>query len=138
DRAADEAADKGAPSVTRRSLIAGASAVAGGSVLASSTSAFSGTAPSKRRRYAIVGTGHRGSGMWGQGVAKTYSDAVEFVGLYDINPKRALAARRRIGVNCPTFSSFDEMCEKAKPDLLAVTTVDGFHSEYIVKALDRG
>jgi predicted dehydrogenase len=141
DRAADEldeTSPASAGSLTRRSLIAGAGAVAGSSVLASSATAFSATAPSKRRRYAIVGTGHRGSGMWGQGVAKTYSDVVEFVGLYDINPKRALAARRRIGVNCPTFASFDELCEKAKPELIAVTTVDGFHSEYIIKALDRG
>ena len=30
------------------------------------------------------------------------------------------------------------MCEKAKPDLLTVTTVDAFHAEHIVKALDRG
>jgi predicted dehydrogenase len=124
--------------VTRRSILAAAGVVAGGSVLTSGRPAFSAPAPAKRRRYAIVGTGHRGSGMWGQGVAKTYGDAIEFVGLYDINPQRALAARHRIGVNCPTFASFDEMCERAKPELLAVTTVDGFHSEYITRALDRG
>ena len=41
-------------------------------------------------------------------------------------------------MNCPTFANFDEMCEKAKPDLLMVTTVDDFHHEYIVKGLDRG
>jgi len=76
--------------------------------------------------------------MWGAGLAKNYADAVDFVGLCDINPKRAEAARRRIGTSCPTFTSFDEMCEKTKPELLAVTTVDGFHSEYIVRALDRG
>ncbi len=30
------------------------------------------------------------------------------------------------------------MITRAKPDLLMVTTVDGYHSEYIVRALDRG
>ena len=30
------------------------------------------------------------------------------------------------------------MIEKTKPDLLMVTTVDGFHHEYIIKGLDRG
>ena len=30
------------------------------------------------------------------------------------------------------------MCDKAKPELLMVTTVDTFHHEYIVKGLDRG
>ena len=43
-----------------------------------------------------------------------------------------------IGVACPTFTSFDEMLDRARPDLLMVTTVDAFHSQYIVKALDRG
>ena len=91
-----------------------------------------------RRRYALIGTGDRGSSMWGSPVAKQYSDVVEFVGLCDINRKRVEVSKQMIGVNCPTFTNFDEMCDKAKPELLMVTTVDGFHSEYIVKALDRG
>ena len=33
----------------------------------------------------------------------------------------------------PTFTNFDEMIDKTKPDLLMVTTVDGFHHEYIIK-----
>ena len=94
--------------------------------------------PSKRR-YAIVGTGDRGSGMWGRDLARKYPDLLEFVGLCDKNPKRAVAARDFIGAaTCPTFTNFDEMIEKTKPDLLMVTTVDGFHHEYIIKGLDRG
>jgi predicted dehydrogenase len=93
---------------------------------------------SKKLRYALVGTGHRGSGMWGAQVQKSYSDVVEFVGLCDPNPKRAEAARQLIGVDCPTFSDFDSLCREARPDLLAVTTVDAHHSEYIIKGLDRG
>lgn len=91
-----------------------------------------------RRRYAIVGTGDRGTGMWGTPLLQDYQDILDFVGLCDINPKRAAVAKELLGVSCPTFESFDEMCDKAKPDLLMVTTVDGFHAEYIVKALDRG
>jgi predicted dehydrogenase len=94
--------------------------------------------PSKRR-YAIVGTGDRGSGMWGRDLARRYPDLLEFVGLCDKNPKRAVVARDFIGATgCPTFTNFDEMIDKAKPDLLMVTTVDGFHHEYIIKGLDRG
>jgi predicted dehydrogenase len=94
--------------------------------------------PSKRR-YAIVGTGDRGSGMWGRDLARKYPDLLEFVGLCDKNPKRAVVARDFIGATgCPTFTNFDEMIDKAKPDLLMVTTVDGFHHEYIIKGLDRG
>ena len=91
-----------------------------------------------RRRYAIVGTGDRGSTMWGRPLATRYADVLEFVGLCDINSKRVQAAKEVMGVSCPTFTNFDEMCDKAKPELLMVTTVDAFHSQYIVKALDRG
>jgi predicted dehydrogenase len=76
--------------------------------------------------------------MWGRALLQNYSDLVEFVGLCDINPKRAEAAKKMIGLNCPTFSDFDKMADQVKPDLLMVTTVDGFHSHYIAKGLDRG
>src|SRR5262245_40894065 len=92
----------------------------------------------RKRRYAIVGTGDRATAMWGADLAKNYSDVIEFVGLCDINPKRVAVARKFIGVDCPTFTNFDEMMDKAKPELVMVTTVDGFHHEYIVKGLDRG
>jgi len=91
-----------------------------------------------RRRYAIVGTGDRASGMWGSDLLEKYSDLLEFVGLCDTNHKRVLAAKAMIGVDSPTFTNFDEMLQKTRPDLLMVTTVDAFHSQYIVKALDRG
>jgi predicted dehydrogenase len=109
---------------------AAASLVLGGSPLAS--------AQTKRRRYAIVGTGHRATGMWGSDLVKNYSDVLEFVGLSDINPKRLAAGKELIGADCPTFTSFDEMCDRTKPELLMVTTVDSTHVEFITRALDRG
>jgi len=110
---------------------AAASLVLGGTALASVQSR-------QRRRLAMIGTGHRGSSMWGADLVKKYSDVVEFVGLSDINPKRAEAARSLMGVECPTFTSFDEMCDRTKPEQLIVTTVDATHVEYITRALDRG
>jgi predicted dehydrogenase len=109
---------------------AAASVLAGGSAL--------GSARQARRRYAMVGTGHRGSSMWGADLVKKYSDVLEFVGLADINPKRAAAARELMGVSAPIFTSFDEMCDRTRPEHLIVTTVDATHVEYITKALDRG
>jgi predicted dehydrogenase len=121
--------------VTRREFVKTAGSVAAATSLLG-TAAVAQTP--ERRRYAIVGTGDRAQGMWGRPLAEKYADVLEFVGLHDINPKRALAARELMGVSCPTFSTFDEMCDKARPDLLMVTTVDAFHHEYIVKGLDRG
>ncbi|HUE82884.1 MAG TPA: Gfo/Idh/MocA family oxidoreductase [Pyrinomonadaceae bacterium] len=114
--------------------------VAGG---AAATATLLGVSPtlafgSQRRRYAIVGTGVRSIGMWGRDLVKQYSDVLEFVGLSDTNSKRVAVAREMMGVSCPTFTNFDEMCDKTKPDLLMVTTVDAYHAEYITKALDRG
>lgn len=91
-----------------------------------------------RRRCAIVGTGVRGVGMWGRGVLRRYPDLVEFVGLCDVNPLRVEVAKRTLGVSCPTFTGLDQMLSSVKPDVLIVTTVDAFHAECIVKALDRG
>ena len=116
--------------VKTASTAAAASLVLGGGSLAATQN--------KRRRYAIVGTGDRATSMWGRDLVERYKDVLEFVGLCDINPKRAAVARELIGVDCPTYSNFDEMMDKSRPDLLMVTTVDSFHRDYIVRGLERG
>ena len=120
--------------VNRREFVTTVSSAAVGAAVAGSAT----VGAQGKRRYAIVGTGDRGTGMWGRPIAQEYGDVAEFVGLCDINPLRVEAAKRLIGVSCPTFTNFDQMMDQAKPDLLMVTTVDGFHSEYIVKGLQRG
>jgi predicted dehydrogenase len=91
-----------------------------------------------KRRYAMIGTGHRGTSMWGADVAKNYADKIQFVGLCDINPKRVEAGKKLIGVDCPTFTDFNKMCADTKPDVLMVTTVDATHVDYITSALAKG
>jgi predicted dehydrogenase len=120
------------PGISRREFVASTGGVALASLLARSAAAQS------RRRYAIVGTGVRAVGMWGRPIATNYADVAEFVGLCDTNPLRLEAAKKQMGVSCPTFTRLDEMLEKGKPDLLMVTTVDAFHSECITAALARG
>src|SRR5918995_95373 len=105
---------------------------AGGAVAATSllgADAFA-QAPKARKRYAIIGTGERATGMWGRQIRERYSDVVEFAGLCDINPKRVEASKALMGVECPTFTNFDEMLDKAKPDVVMVTTKDAHHSQY--------
>jgi predicted dehydrogenase len=96
------------------------------------------TGAGAKKRYAIIGTGVRGLSMWGRDLKERYPDVLEFVGLCDINSKRVEIAKTSLGVNCPTFTDFDKMIDTVKPELLTITTVDAFHSEYIVRALDRG
>ena len=124
--------------LNRREFVKTASAGAAGASLLLTNSLTASARSAPRRRYAMIGTGHRGTGMWGSELVKNYADVVEFVGLCDTNYKRLAAARQLIGVECQTFTNFDEMCDKARPELLMVTTVDSTHSQYITKALDRG
>lgn len=96
------------------------------------------TAQSAPKRYALVGTGHRGTGMWGKDLVTNYSNEIKFVGLCDKNVKRVEAGKKLIGADCPTFTNFDEMLNKTNPEMLMVTTVDSTHHEFITKALAKG
>jgi predicted dehydrogenase len=123
-------------SMTRREFVRRAGQIAAMPLLAQGASAA--PAGAARRRYALVGTGERACSMWGGDLVQQYGDVVEFAGLCDINPKRVRVAKAIMGVECPTFTNFDEMCDGVKPDAVIVTTVDAFHSRYILNALDRG
>ena len=63
----------------------------------------------KRHRIAIVGTGSRGTGMWGRNLIHDYKDYVELVGLCDPNKKRVEIAKGLMKTDAPTFTDFDEM-----------------------------
>ena len=115
-----------------------AKVAAGAAILSSIPSAAQTLTSGTKRRLAIVGTGHRATGMWGKDVLERYGDLVEFVGLCDINPGRVETAKRMIGASCPTFTNFEEMIQKTKPDTVIVTTIDGTHHTFISKALELG
>jgi predicted dehydrogenase len=127
----------GQQDIDRRDFVKAAGTAAAGVLLAAHLVPATVT-PLARKRFAIVGTGHRATGMWGKDLAEKYNDVVEFVGLCDINHKRAEAGRKLIGVECPTFTKFDEMLDRAKPETVMVTTVDSTHHIFIKRALERG
>ena len=121
--------------VTRREFIAASGTVA--AALIAGRGAWA--APSSpKRRVALVGTGIRGTTMWGKDIVARYSDVMEFVGLCDVNPLRVETGKRVLGVSCPTFTSLEPMLDAVKPDALIVTTVDATHSACITTALARG
>jgi predicted dehydrogenase len=123
-------------SINRRDFIKSASVAGAGLLMANSVSVNAQTAA--RKRYAIIGTGHRATSMWGVQIAEKYKNEIEFVGLCDKNAKRVEAGRKLIGVTCPTFTNFEEMLAKTKPEILMVTTIDSTHHEFITKALAKG
>jgi predicted dehydrogenase len=87
---------------------------------------------------ALVGTGIRGTTMWGRDLVDRYSDYVQFVGLSDINQGRLAYAKSYIGADCPTFVDFEEMMRRTNPEALIVTTVDATHHEFIVRGMEMG
>jgi predicted dehydrogenase len=101
-------------------------------------SLLAGSSPLKKQRIAMVGTGHRGTSMWGTPVIKEFGETIEFVGLCDINKGRLETARTMLGLSCPAYTDFDTMMKETKPDMLLVMTVDGTHHEFIVKGLEYG
>jgi predicted dehydrogenase len=89
-------------------------------------------------RVAIVGTGHRGSRTWGSELLAEHSDRIEFVGLCDINRKRAEVARGMMGVTAPLYTGLDQMLRETRPETLIVTTKDSTHHEMIIRGLEAG
>jgi predicted dehydrogenase len=121
----------------RRDFVKHTSIASAGLILTQALPSFA-AAPATKKRLAMIGTGHRGTGFWGKTVVDNYSDVVEFVGLCDSNPGRMAFAKSRMGVNCATFTDFDKMMKTVKPEVVIVTTMDSNHDEFIVKALEMG
>src|SRR4030065_2210248 len=111
---------------------------AAGISLIDSGKAFARQAPVKKHRVALVGTGVRGSSLWGRDLIKNYGDVLEMVGLCDVNPIRLEYAKGYMGATCPTYTDFEQMIRETRPDTLIVTTMDGFHAKYICLAMQAG
>ena len=92
----------------------------------------------KKTRVALVGTGHRGTGMWGKSVMEEYAGYVQFVGLCDKNPGRLEVGRQLIGTDCPVYTDFEKMMLETKPEVLIVTTDDNTHDYFISRGMELG
>ena len=124
--------------LSRRDFLTTTGTVIAGSVLASPMSVLTAQAASQKTRLALVGTGIRGTTLWGKTLKERYGDTTEFVGLCDINKGRMEYAKKYIGVNCGEFLDFEQMVKQTKPDTVIVTTMDSTHHQYIIKALEMG
>lgn len=120
---------------SRRQFLHSVSLLAAGSFVPLSSFSFS---SANKLKVALAGTGIRGTSFWGKRLVEQYSDILTFVGLFDHNPGRLEYAKQYMGVNCPTFTDYEQMIKTAKPELILVTTKDSTHHEFIVKGLDMG
>ncbi len=97
----------------------------------------------RRRRYAIIGVGHRRE-MFQEAIEGEYREVAELVALCDKNPGRMLVAQQmsaRNGAKVPPAyleGDFARMIAETKPDVVIVTTTDAVHHEYIIRAMELG
>jgi len=98
----------------RRTFL-GYTAAAGASLMLHPFETFA-IPPGKKIRLALVGTGARGSSLWGREIIKTFGEVTEFVGLSDINPGRLEYVKKSLNVSCPVFTSFEQMLKEKRPD----------------------
>jgi predicted dehydrogenase len=98
----------------------------------------------ERKRYALVGTGHR-AGMFVRAITDTYRDYAELVGLCDLSQTRMdwynHQLADRLGLDpIPTYLAdhFDQMIAETKPEIVIVATVDFTHHIYITRAMELG
>ncbi len=89
-------------------------------------------------RCAIAGASFRAFALHSGNLAEYISGEVKFTGVFDTNWKRAELFGGRIGGRCTVYSDFDEMVRTEKPDYVFVYTIDRYHHEYIIKALEEG
>jgi len=96
------------------------------------------TTETNKRRIAVVGTGHRGTGTWASDAIATCKDHVSLVGLTDVNQTRLQVAASKVANNVIINTNLDAMLDQAKPHTLVVCTRDDTHADIIVNALERG
>ncbi|HLI68867.1 MAG TPA: Gfo/Idh/MocA family oxidoreductase [Ktedonobacteraceae bacterium] len=97
-----------------------------------------------KRRYALVGTGARAR-MFIDALITTYRDGAELVAFCDLSQVRMNWYNQRLQELAglppvPTYHAeqFDRMIAETHPDTVIVTTIDGTHHIYIVRALELG
>lgn len=91
----------------------------------------------KKKRYAVVGIGHR-SHSWINWMVNQCGDVAELVALCDPATARCDDANRYYDTDAAVFADYDAMLSEAKPDGVIVTSPESVHTRHIVAALDAG
>ena len=129
--------------ISRRNFIKTSALAGAGGFLTSFPVLGRGQSVNQKKRYVLVGTGIR-SRMYQDAIENIYQKDCELVGLCDVNPGRVKLAQSRSIKNTGykpagyEAADFDRMLRETGADTVIVTTVDGFHHEYIIKGMELG
>jgi predicted dehydrogenase len=92
----------------------------------------------EKKRYAIVGMGSRGLGMFALPLTKELSETADLVAVMDSNRLRAKSSADQLPKTVPVYTNFDKMIGETSPDAVIVATRDCKHAEYVIRALKAG
>ncbi len=129
--------------LTRREFIKTSTAAGAGVLLSGSVFTRASFSREARKRFVIVGVGSR-SQFYQDAIMENYKDTSELVGFCDVNLGRLKMAqswaKEATGKELPIYDAkdFDKMIEETKPNTVIVTTVDGVHHQYIIRAMELG
>lgn len=68
---------------------------------------------------------------------RDFTDRYQIAGVMDVDPGKMQGFCESLDLNIGCFTDFDVMCDALQPDMALVTTVDKYHADYVVRALDR-
>ena len=132
-----------AKNVSRRDFVKTSTTFGVGTLIASKSVAGPLINENSKKRYVIVGMGSR-SRMYQDAIQKNYKEFSELVGICDVNQGRLKLAQKRARDNNSTVppmydaKDFDKMVQDNNADVVIVTTVDGFHHQYIIRGMELG
>ena len=90
------------------------------------------------KRFAVIGTGGRGTGMFVNPLARDFPATAELVAVCDANPIRAAYCVSKLAKSVPAYTDFRKMMREVDPDGIAIATRDCTHAEYIIAGLKAG
>jgi predicted dehydrogenase len=94
------------------------------------------------KRYAFAGASGRALSMYARPMRERFAENAEPVGVFDPNGTRARyvadAAAPASGPPVPAHTDFQAMLRETRPDAVIVTTMDRYHDQYIIAALEAG
>ena len=91
-----------------------------------------------KKRYALIGVGGRGFGMFARPIVEDFGDVADLVGLCDVNQHRLDLANSRLSSDIPMFTDLPAMLAAVRPDVVIVSSVDATHARFVVGALEAG
>jgi predicted dehydrogenase len=129
--------------LTRRDFIKTSAAAGAGVLLSGNVFTRKSFSEEAKKRFVIIGVGSR-SQFYQGAIMENYKDTSELAGFCDVNFGRLKLAqswaKEATEKELPAYDAkdFDKMIEETKPDTVIVTTVDGFHHQYIIRAMELG